>query len=340
MEEDTWSEDCYHELADYPLPGQLAIDSETSGLTWKDKAFGVSLAWYRGDELISGYIDLRHHPERWETIKAWIKKDKPELIFHNAKYDMHKLGLYPNNFHDTCLMVYLLNEHYPKGLKVLAEKILKETTDEAEVLKETRRKLKLKISDGYDKLPLEVVAPYAIRDAEYTLKLYLRLADKIAAEEELAEVYTLERQLLLCVAGTERRGMGIDLDYIKGKIIEYGDKILTLEREASEIVGKPIGRDLKTGQFNLDSPKQLQEYFASVGVELPSTSKEVLGSLSHPLAAVLNRMRAAKKIRATYLLALAEEVVWDEEQQMWVLHPNFNLTRTKTLRSSSSGVQD
>lgn len=339
MEEDTWSEDCHAELLE-DKPTLLACDSETEGLAWKDRAFGVSFAWYVGEDLRSGYIDMRYHNDLWLEVKAWIKHAKPTIVGHNWKYDSHKLGLYPNDFHDTCLMVYLLNEHYPKGLKVLAEKILKETTDEAEVLKETRRKLKLKISDGYDKLPLEVVAPYAIRDAEYTLKLYLRLADKIAAEEELAEVYTLERQLLLCVAGTERRGMGIDLEYVKGKIIEYGDKILALEREASEIVGKPIGRDLKTGQFNLDSPKQLQEYFASVGVELPSTSKEVLGSLSHPLAAILNKIRAAKKIRATYLLALADEVVWDEELQMWVLHPNWNLTKAKTLRSTSSGAND
>lgn len=333
MDEDIWSEDCYQDFMQ-DLPDSLACDSETSGLTWKDTAFGVSLAWRRGEELISGYIDLRHNPQYWEEIKYILKRDKPQIIGHNWKFDAHKLNLYPNRFEDTCLMVYLLSEHYPKGLKVLAEKILKETTDEADVLKRVRKELKLKISDGYDKLPLSVVAPYAIRDAEYTLRIYEKLAPKFAEDDELAEVYAMEKQLLLCVAGTERRGMGIDLEYVKAKIIELGDQILDLEREASKIVGKPVGRNLKEGQFNLDSPKQLLEYFNSKGLEVSGTSKDVLETVPDPLGKMLTEIRTLKKIRSTYLLPMVEEQVDS------VLHPNWNLTRTKTLRSSSSGAND
>ena len=300
-DEDTWSQECYR-LFFVDLPEQVAIDSETTGLTWKDAAFGVSMAWYRGEELISGYIDLRYYPHLWVEVKEWIKTYKPELIFHNAKFDMHKLGLYPNNFQDTCLIIYLLNEHYTKKLKELARRILKEETDENTVVKETRRKLKLTREDGYDKLPLSVVAPYAIKDAEYTLRLYHRLKDKIAEEEDLAQVYSVEKQLLLCVAGTERRGMAIDVPYVKSQIIELGDEILQIEREISDIVGKPVGRGAnikvrdgeykngnpryrteKVNEFNPDSPDQVLAYFNSVGVEVSKTSKDALeGRLTPP----------------------------------------------------------
>lgn len=358
MIEDTWSEDCYAELmSDKPII--LACDSETSGLTWKDTAFGVSFAWRAGEELRSGYIDMRYHDDLWLKVKSWVMLDKPRIIGHNWKFDAHKLGLYPNNFEDTCLMVYLLNEHYPKKLKVLAAKILKESTDEADVLKRVRAKLKLKASDGYDKLPLSVVAPYAIRDAEYTLRLFERLEKKYEGDEELLEVYAMEKQLLLCVAGTERRGMAVDIDYAKSMVIKLGDEILQIHREISEIVGKPVGRNEavsirdgeykngrpkfrkeKPGEFNPNSPDQILEFFYSVGVEASGTKDNVLQALTHPLADALLRLRPLLKDRNTYFRPMVEEAEWDEDLRKWILHPNFNLTETKTHRSSSSKVKE
>lgn len=357
-DEDIWSVPCHTALM-RDRPSVLAIDSETSGLTWKDTAFGVSFAWEVEGELRSGYIDIRYAAELWGSVKEWIKDDKPELLFHNAKFDMHKLGLYPNNFQDTNLMVYLLNEHYPKKLKYLAQKVLGESTDEDEIVKKTRHKLKLKEEDGYDRLPLEVVAPYAIKDAEFTFRLYARLAVKIAEEDEIAEVYSLEKQLILCVAGTEIRGIGINIEYAKERVIALGDEILGLERDIVKIVGKPVGKGekervpdgkfkngnpkfktVKKNEFNPDSPDQVLAFFISVGINLSGTSKEVLETVSHPLADVLNRIRVVKKDRNTYFVPMVKESEWDAKQGCWVLHPHFNLTKTKTFRSSSSKVTD
>lgn len=378
LDEDRWSQDCYDRLMAH-RPGQLAIDSETTGLAWTDTAFGVSFAWYenkKGGEgvipvLYSGYIDIRYASELWNNVKAWIKEDKPELIFHNAKFDMHKLGLYPqaDNFHDTCLMVYLLNEHHPKKLKILAKKVLKEETDESTAVRNARQAIakaskkdgvSRKLADiGYDELPLPVIAPYAIKDAEFTLRLYARLAVALAKEPELETVYSLERQLLLCVAGTELRGMSIDIDYAKKMVIQLGDEIIQVEREISDIVGKPVGkgeafkvrdgnykngnpryRTEKPNEFNPNSPDQILEYFSTVGVNASGTKDIVLQALSHPLADALLRLRPLLKDRNTYFVPMVKESQWSEKLQCWVLHPNFNLTETKTFRSSSSKVKD
>lgn len=354
-EEDQWSQDCYDRLLN-SRPDQLAIDSETTGLSWTDTAFGVSFAWYVSGQLCSGYIDIRYVPELWHNVKAWIKEDKPELILWNAKFDFHKLGLYPqaDNFQDGCLMVYILNENHPKGLKALAAKVLKEETDESAAIKAWRKDNKARASDGYDTLPLALVVPYACKDAEYTLRLYHRLQDALEKEDDLQAVYSVEKELLLCVAGMERRGIGLDIPYLKQRIIELGDEILALEREISGIVGRPIGDGKKkirvpdgkykngnpkfrvetANEFNPNSPVQVTNYFASIGVILQGTDENALEQLSNPLAAALVRMRKARKIRNTYLVPILEESVDG------IAHPNLNIMGTRTKRFSSSGASD
>lgn len=367
-DEDIWSVPCYEAFM-RDLPMSFALDSECSGLTWADTAFMASMAWMRGDELISGCIDFRHHPELWREIRQWILDNNPHIIYHHCKYDAHKLHIYSNNFDDTCLMVYLLNEHYPKKLKYLAQKVLGESTDEDEVVKKAkmvivkadkREGVSRKLEDiGYDEIPLPIMAPYAIKDAEYTIRLYARLKIKIEEEPELEEVYSLEKQLILCVAGTELRGIGINIDYAKKRVIELGDEILGLERDIVKIVGKPVGKGatervpdgkfkngnpkfktVKRNEFNPDSPEQVLAFFKSVGIDISSTSRDVLETVSHPLAGILDTMRARKKDRNTYFVPMVKEAEWDEKQKCWLIHPNFNLTKTKTFRSSSSKVED
>lgn len=359
MDEDVWSVPCHSQLlAD--KPSRLAIDCESSGVKWSDEAFGVSFAWYVEEELRSGYIDFRTHLNLWTEVKEWIKADKPDLIAHNYKFDAAKLNLYVQNFEDTCLLVYLLNENAPKGLKVLAQRLLKEETNEAEVLKETRRKLKLTSEDGYDKLPLSVLVPYAIKDSEFTLRIYFRLKAALEKEPDLVESYLVEKQLLLAVAGTERRGIGVNVEYLKTAIIDLGDQIISLEREIADIVGKPIGdnkkkiripdgkykngnqkfKTVEPNEFNPNSPVQITEFFNSVGVELSGTSEDVLETVSHPLAEALVRYRGMKKDRNTFLVPMLEESGFDPRYNMHTCHPNLNLMKTRTRRMSSSGASD
>lgn len=358
-EEDIWSVPCHTQLLT-DKPTRLALDCESSGVRWIDKAFGVSFAWYVGDELRSGYIDFRTHNDLWLEVKAWIREDKPELIAHNYKFDGAKLDLFVQNFQDTCLMVYILSENHPKSLKVLAARVLKEETNEAEVLKQTRRELGLTAADGYDKLPLSVVAPYAIKDSEYCLRLYLRLQKALEAEPDLVEVYEMEKQLLLAVAGTERRGIGVDTAYLRSKIVELGDEIVQLEREIATIVGKPVGDGKKKvrvpdgkykngnpkfrievpNEFNPNSPAQITAYFEAKGVTVSGTSEEALEAVTDPLATAIVTYRGLKKTRNTYLVPMLEESVWSEQYGCYVNHPNLNLTRTRTDRMSSSGASD
>lgn len=316
-------------LAD--APNELSLDTETTGLMWKDTAFMVSYAW-ESDEVVSAYIDLRTDPQLWVRLKEYIDIVQPNIVYHNAKFDMHKLNYYPTNFDDTCLMIYLLNEHHVKGLKPAAEKILGETTDEATALKEERRKLKLKKSDGYAPLPVSIVAPYAEKDAEFTLRLHTKLANAIAKIPTVAKVYSLEKQLLLDVCEIEKHGLAIDEDYVRVKIVQLGDEVVTIEKRIEVLVNKPVGTG--PNEFNPRSPQQLLAIFTSMGYTVSGTGIAELRTIDHELARLIVSKRSKEKLRATYLMPMLDEEV------SGIVHPNFNLTQTVTKRFSSSGASE
>lgn len=311
-------------------PNELAIDTETTGLTWADHAFMISYAW-ESDNITSGYIDIRTDPGLRDRLYNYLDIVQPNQVLHNAKFDFHKLGRYPtdiNKFDDTCLMIYLLNEHHAKGLKPAAEIILGETTDEADVLKKAIREAGFKKQDGYGVLPVDVVAPYARKDAEFTLQLHAKLANAIEKIPTVYEVYKLEKQLILDVCSIEVKGIAIDLSYFQAKNREFNDRIIKIEKRISELVNKPVGSG-KT-DFNPRSPQQLLAIFASMGYTLTGTGVAELKSVDHELAKLIVEMRTVNKLNHTYIEPAMSEAV------NGIVHPNFNLTTTVTKRFSSS----
>lgn len=329
---DKFLEDC---------PNELSLDTETTGLKWSDEAFMVSYCW-ESEDYITGYIDLRTDPILWDRLREYIEIVEPNIVFHNAKFDMHKLNYYPAKFDDTCLMIYLLNEHHVKGLKPAAEKILGETTDEAERLKEAKKELikeakKLginrKMADiGYHELPVAVVAPYAEKDALFTLKLHAKLANAIKKIPTVAAVYTLEKQLILDVCTIERHGMAIDEEYVRLKMIQLGDEIVRIEKRMQVLVNKPVGTG--PNDFNPRSPQQVLAIFHSMGYNVSGTGIADLVTIDHELARLMVEKRTKDKLKTTYLAAMLDEAVDG------LCHPNFNLTQTVTKRFSSSGASE
>lgn len=319
-------------------PKRMSLDTETTGLTWKDKAFMYSYAWHDDYGLCSGYIDLRTDLDLGKELMDYVTQTQPITVFHNAKFDFHKLGFYPapHLFDDTCLMIYLLNEHHVKGLKPAAEKILGVTTDEDEVLKLERRRLKLNKGQGYEPIPVDVLAPYALKDAEFTLQLYEALSGALKKIPSLEEVYSLEKQLILDVCVIESNGLGVDQDYVVNEIRRKGDDTIRIEKRIQELVNKPVGKD--KNQFNPHSPKQLLDIFASMGYTLTGTGITELSKVDHELAKLIVEMRSAGKLKASYLEPMIHEAVYADGFS--TLHPNFNLNRTVTKRFSSSGATE
>lgn len=288
----------------------LAIDLETTGLEWDDKAFLVSTA-IRSEtgEIRSQTWNI---PGETEPLAFWLSNVGP-MVFHNAKFDLQKLllagvlvrdGLHPNQIEDTEALAHLLDEHQLKGLKLLARTYLHEETIEAQEIREAKkvvakeRKLKLR-EISYDMLPRDVVCRYALKDAEYTLRLYELFKPQLEQYADLTQLYRDEMELTLVLLDMEAQTMKLDVDYLDAKTKEYATAALAKELEIRDMVGEE--------SFNPNSPKQVLEAFALIGIELKATNKVALREVDTPLGNAILELRRLRKLHGTYLLGLQQE---------------------------------
>lgn len=318
-------------------PEYVAVDTETTGVAFFDTPFCVTIAW---NDAAGGTVPVEGHyfelgfDKRIEAALIKLLSATPNLVFHNAKFDLQKLALVglldsnvldPHTVWDTECLAHLLDEHRVKRLKVLAKDILGEETDEDEVLKVARRKNKLRKEDGYDLLPREVVIPYAIKDAEFTIRLLHNLKPQLDKIPDLVSLNRMEQELTFTLLGMETRGMGIDLEYVETTAKEYGKRALVQEMLIRDMTGDE--------EFNPNSPKQIMEAFAAMGMELDGTDKLTLRKAEHPLASAILELRSVKKMHGTYLKPMLAE------QRDGILHPSFRQHGTKTGRMSSGGAE-
>jgi DNA polymerase-1 len=311
----------------------LAIDTETTGVMYHDAAFLASTAYRQDGELLSDTWQLPD-PDLGGIMAAMMP-----WVFHNAKFDLQKLILAGvirreqvtvDSFHDTQTLAYLLDEHQELGLKKLAKNKLGLETDELEALKKEKERLKKELGlrsiydVTYDKIPMEILEPYALKDAEYTLMLYEYLYPLLP--QELHKLYTMEKELTLVLLDIENKGIKVDVDYLMEKENEYRLKAFHLEVKARDITGDD--------EFNPNSGPQILEAFRKDGIELSDTKKSTLSKLDHELARTITELRGVRKLHGTYLKGLLGEV------RDGIVHPNFNPAKTKTGRMSSSGSNE
>ena len=307
----------------------LAIDTETTGVGWHDEAFMISIATQEWSHVYDKR--LCEHGKDWdeavETVSSMLI-DCDKIIMHNAKFDIQKLcrlgiplSVFVDKFEDTQALAHLINEHQSTSLKYLARTVLGEETDEDEALKVWRRKNKIKKEEGYEPIPHEILAPYALKDSEFTLRLYKVLWDRMP--KDLQPLYEIEKALTLSLLGIEARGMKIDRQYVTNKRKEYSDRIYKLKHRIGTLAGE---------EFNPQSPKQIIEVFAQRGVRVTATDKATLSALDDELALAIVELREANKIKSTYFDGLYEE------SKDGILHPNFRQHGTKTGRMSSGAA--
>lgn len=319
-------------------PDVVAVDTETSGIAFHDRAFCVTLSWRApGGELHSAYIDTDE--DESGTRAAMVKRmleTTPTWVFHNAKFDLQKLdlgGMLPSmeghTLHDTQVIFNLINENERKALKILAKKVLGEETNEDEKLKVVRRKLKLTKDDGYHLLPREVVIPYAMKDTEFTLRLYEKLWPQFVKlaenDEQLYDVYDEEIRVSEVLRKWEANGFRLDVPYLETTTDEYSIKVMEGWGRIQKISG------VNDPKFP-NSPQQILKAFAARGIPLADTQESTLSKLDDELAVALLEYRSDKKMHKTYLKNLLDE------QVEGVIHPWFNPSGARTGRMSSGSA--
>ena len=328
-------------------PELIAFDTETTGVQFYDEPFCVTVAWenechYFEVNGSDSYASLGRIQE--------ILGDTPTLVGHNVKFDFQKCilaglirreDLHWECIHDTQLIAHLLDEHRSKALKDLARTVLNETTDEDEAIKAEKKRIKKEQgfkseSDiGYHLIPRKVIVPYALKDAEFTLRLYGILRRQLLEQDwALRGLYDQELELLLVLLDMEKASMKVDVPYVEAKVKEYGNRILSREFTIEDIVGVPIGKKPAKGEFNPNSSDQIVTWLnGHTKAKLKSAGKAQLQKVDHPLAAAILDLRSLRKMHGTYLLPILDE------QRGGFIHPNFR-QNVRTGRMASGGATE
>lgn len=339
--------------------GLVAFDTETTSLDpMQAELVGVSLAIQDNvlspgsTDIRAAYIPLTHktgvgdllgggHAEGQIPMKEALAALKDLLedpsvlkVAQNLKYDylvMKRHGITLQSFDDTMLMSYVLDAGKGNhGMDGLSEKWLGHTPIPYKDVAGSG-----KSSVTFDLVDIDRATAYAAEDADVTLRLWLVLKPRLAAEG-LTRIYErLERPLVPVLAHMEERGITVDRQILSRLSGELAQKAAAAEDEVYELAGE---------RFNIGSPKQLGDIlFGRMG--LPggsktktgqwSTSAQVLEDLAAegaPLPRKIVDWRQLTKLKSTYTDALPGYIHPETKR----VHTGYSLASTTTGRLSSS----
>jgi len=253
-------------------------------------------------------IDLFEFPAlKHRGLRELLSSAEPVKVFHNAKFDLkmllHHFGLEVRGVFDTLLASQLIGAGRNEGghgLAAVSDRHLGELVDKS-----------LQISDWSGPLS-DAQYEYAAKDAELMLPLFEKLTASLR-ELGLEEVAALEFQCILPMAAMELAGMSLNADCWRALVVN-------LER-AHDVLSDQLRRELAAGvlqlslfgeppNINLDSPTQVTDALANMGIKVEGTRSWQLQPLAkdHPAIEKLLEYRTVQKLLSSYGLALLDHI--------------------------------
>ena len=322
---------------------RLAISLEYQGDHYKEaEIIGVAFSLEPGK---ASYIPLGHtgleapaqlpRAETLDRLKPVLDDKHVFKVGHDLKAVSHVLENYGiamrGRRFDTMLQSYVLNSvahrHTLDRLVSTYLELDKETLDE--MLGKGRSKLTLA------ELPVERVSHWSCENADYIFRLHQFLESRLTATGELANIYRyFEIALLPVLARMENTGVSLDTAALSRQSEEIAIRLVELEKQAFELAGQ---------EFNLGSPKQLQEIFyeklqypviSKTAKGQPSTAEPVLQELAleYPLPEVILEHRGLSKLKSTY----TDRLPLDIHPETGRVHSTFQQAVAATGRLSST----
>jgi len=340
--------------------GHVAFDTETTSIDpMLAELVGFSLAVAPGEAC---YVPLAHRAsagafdfgtdegarqlsvqEALALLKPLLEEPSILKIGQNIKYDLNVLarhGIRVAPLDDTMLMSYALDAGKGShGMDDLAMRHLGHACISFDqVIAHAPGK---KSERTFAQVPIDKATEYAAEDADVTLRLWMALKPRLAADHVLTVYETLERPLVAVIAEMERAGIKVDGAILSRLSSTFAQGIARLEEEVNRLVGH---------KFNLASPRQLGELLFE-RLQLPGGKRtksgqwETRAGLLDDLAAneelppdarrLINTMlewRQLTKLRSTYTDALPGYV----HAETGRIHTCYSLAATTTGRLASS----
>ena len=322
---------------------RIIFDVETDSIDpHRARLVGLALAWGTSTDA-AAYIPLGHsigHQLAWddvrEALRPHLTRDQALYIAHNAKYDLIVLGRHgldvQGRLADTMLMAWLINP----GRRRLGLKELAFTEFGIEMTEITDLIGKGKAQITMDLVGIQEVARYAAADVTITARLYdhfLPMLSERGAEHLFWEV---EMPLVPVIMSMERRGVLIDIEFLK----DLSRRLTTQLRELEEEIYRLVGY-----RFNVNSPQQLSDVlFGTLGLPATGLRKSKSGHYStaasvlerlrgkHPVVDLVLEQRQLQKLLSTYINTLPKMV----NPETGRIHADFNQAGTETGRIASN----
>ena len=256
-------------------------------------------------------------------------------VGHNIKYDLVVLTKYGTKITplaDTMLMSYCLGGGlHSHGLDALAMQHFGHKMIAFSEVTGTGKAQK-----NFADIAIDVATNYAAEDADFTYRLYEKLAPQIPLEQVATVYETIERPLIPIIAEMEAAGILVDPKILGELSQEFAVKLDVLEREVVALAGMP---------FSVGSPKQLGEVLFEK-LQLPGGKKssksgayttdaetlEILAEQGHEIAKKVMEWRQFAKLKSTYTDALGKAISPRDGR----VHTSYSMVGASTGRLSSN----
>jgi DNA polymerase I-like protein with 3'-5' exonuclease and polymerase domains len=350
-------------------PGDfIGFDTETHGKKMPFKVGNRNPLDWMSDTVVLWSLSFRYRdvPSRYcipgeylQYFAPLLENPKAWLACWNAKYDAHvswnsginiwnaKIvdGLALASLHDENRRLKSVKSCAPAwcGLNMTKYKDLFPDKDEyGRKIEEFEYSLLDLIDQGYR----DQVSDYASYDA-YCHLITVEWVRERLKEQLISPGYSLwdyflnmEMAVTEVLWRMERRGLYVDIDYLKAKIPVIDEEILAIEKEVNNLACRPI---------HIGSNQQLCKFFfgpeeeGGLGLNKvkltkggrPSVDEEVLKLLAETgveLATKIVRHRSISKTKSTYLQLLINLAEYYGDHR---IHPNFNQFGATTGRFST-----
>ena len=341
----------------------LAVDTETTSLDNKiAELVGICLSV---ESYAGYYLPIKHlaGPNLLLSDVVTLLKpvfDQPELqlVFHNAKYDLPILerhGLYPAHLDapgklvDTMVAAYLANpgernlslddlsmkhfNHRMIPIEDLIGKAVRKSASKSTGAKGSGDSDPVnKGQKSFAEVSVLDACKYGAEDADITFRLWKLFSSELKEKNLLALFYNIEMALLPVLIKMENKGICLDVETLKTISLQLTTEIKRLETDIHVLAG---------GEFNINSPTQLQEIlFEKLHLKTGkktktgySTDADVLQKLEgeHPIISMLLDHRESTKLQNTYVDALPLMVHPVTKR----IHTNYSQVIAATGRLSS-----
>ena len=252
------------------IQGPIFYDTETSGLHPDDgsRVSVVSLAYQvKGDPVPrSAAYPFGQGPDNeldlgrraWNHLIRWMSTAGSGLVGHNIRFDIHQMagrsihGYPGRDFTDRVIFDTMVAapEVWPRGpiaLKKIATRLYGHDADEEQ--KALKPHLGPKSNPRFDRVPWEVMYPYAIRDAELTWAVYFEQRAWLDESTLTGRFIPQEMDIVRCLLRMEQAG----LPYNPTQSLEYAQRL----HESMNRIQSQVPYEIR--------PKMLRQYYFGEG---------------------------------------------------------------------------